>query len=283
MGKKKPDPLLEAYRHGAVAVCRVKDGRPTIVGMGILLAPQVVVTCAHVVNAALPSRTRYAEDPPSGKVRLVNPFWDGEEAPTKTGGNGRTPPRHYGTVIPELWCPPSSLDAHVSPFVDLAVLALDDSVTGVTPARLLDTDFNGERPMKARAFGYPSTKKPDGTFVLSQNGRTAFMRTGSRVGRNRVEVMRVDQELFICPGFSGAHAFWSEEKQRRSYGVLGMCESIDAFDNNAGFLVPTSVIAILCRELLNEQIRTISQESSSLLNRFKRFVDRSIEKLLGES
>ncbi|MFE7132827.1 trypsin-like peptidase domain-containing protein [Streptomyces sp. NPDC057638] len=107
-----------------------------LVGTGVLFAPGLVLTCAHVVNSAL-GRERFEHGAPSPRreVRLRFPRLDADRV-------------SVGRVVPAYWRPPRRYadPAVAAPPVpgrlpyhgDLAVLALDgDSPPGALPAGFL--------------------------------------------------------------------------------------------------------------------------------------------------
>ncbi|MFF4748082.1 serine protease [Streptomyces sp. NPDC001268] len=111
-------------------------GRPGPVGAAVLIAPRLVLTCAHVVNSAL-RRDRFDTALPSRAeaVALRLPHVDRERA-------------LVGRVVPELWRPPRSRPepGHPLPpapgslpyYGDLAVLELDsEAPPGAEPAPFL--------------------------------------------------------------------------------------------------------------------------------------------------
>src|SRR2546423_1665856 len=63
--------------------------RPTVYGMGIVIAPRIVVTCAHVVETALGPHWLADESPPM--IRVSFPFAKGAVL--------------EGTVSRDLWFP----------------------------------------------------------------------------------------------------------------------------------------------------------------------------------
>lgn len=111
-------------------------GRAAPVGAGVLIAPRLVLTCAHVVNSAL-GRGRFDSAPPSrGQVVPVRlPHIDRER-------------QLAGRVVTEMWRPPRSRPDPGNPappaagtlpyYGDLAVLELDtEAPPGAEPAPFL--------------------------------------------------------------------------------------------------------------------------------------------------
>ncbi|EFG04141.1 trypsin-like peptidase domain-containing protein [Streptomyces clavuligerus] len=127
------DALADVPLHRAFVTVLGRD-RP--VGAAVLLAPRLVLTCAHVVNSAL-GRDRFGTAPPhrGDRVELRMPHID-RERPL------------VGRVVPESWRPPRSRSEAGRPappatgslpyYGDLAVLELDtDAPPGAEPAPFL--------------------------------------------------------------------------------------------------------------------------------------------------
>ena len=151
------------------------DGRP--VGIGVLVAERHVVTCAHVVNAALGLAARQ-QGQPAGPVTLDFPLVG--------------PPTLTATV--ERWLPPPREGATGDDIAGL-LLAGERAPEGTAAARLtVDTP----RPGRAvRVFGYPAGR-PDGGWVEAAiRGPVG----GGRLQLDSGSALRVQQ------GFSGSPVF----------------------------------------------------------------------------
>ena len=155
------------------------DGRA--VGLGALVGERQIVTCAHVVNAALGLDPR-SQGRPAGEVAVDFPL-----AEHSDDGVGR--------AVVVVWLPPPREGAAGD---DIAGLELVSSRTpaGVAAA-LLAVDM--PRPGRAvRVFGYPGTPpRPDGGWVA--------MTVRGSVGGGRLQLdSGPDSALRVQPGFSGS-------------------------------------------------------------------------------
>ena len=157
-------------------------GQPA--GMGMLAGPAQIVTCAHVVNAAL-GRDARSQPQPDPLVVIEFPFL--------TGTTDRVVAHCRARV--RLWLPPAREGAAGD---DLAGLEVVEGRVpdGARPARLA---FSPPRPGRTvRVFGYPGDPpRAAGAWVATQ--------VQGRVGGGRLQLdSGVDPALRVQPGFSGA-------------------------------------------------------------------------------
>ena len=205
--------MAEPYQ---IPVARLWGHDGSVVGAGFLAPRGVVVTCAHVVNAALGhEQLRTAE--PRGVIRLDLPW-----------AAGKTEFR--GSIV--AWRPPVQPDMHRSdPCVDIAVLQLmgDDLPTEAA----LQPQSPAAVPEDAgfRVMGFP---------LGSDSGAAArgTVRTTDADGWHLVEADR-SYGRTMGPGFSGAPAI-ADDRHRR---LLGMIDITNA-DERRGVLIP--VEALMC-------------------------------------
>ncbi|MDQ3886332.1 MAG: trypsin-like peptidase domain-containing protein, partial [Actinomycetota bacterium] len=171
-------------------VVRVLDPSGRTVGVGVLVGPREVVTCAHVVNAAL-GRDHGAQDQPVAEVTVAFAAGDGPRLPAGV----------------RRWLPPPRTGAVGD---DIAGLVLADLPTGATPARLATN-----LPARGRVvdvFGFPgSPPRPHGAWV------EAAVR--GRIGGAHLQLdSTTDTALRIQPGFSGSPVF--DRSTGRVVGLL---------------------------------------------------------------
>ncbi len=172
-------------------------------GTGFHCEGGLIVTCAHVVNAALGSDPYCAEAP--------------ERVPVDGGDDAEViawfPPRR-----------PTAIRAK-DELVDIAVLRAPDGPQASTPARLvsLDEGQGGE----VETFGYP-VEQPMG---LEARGRLAGLDAG---GWHIVE--RVEGRPFIEGGFSGAPLISAADG-----GVIGMVVQEDR-ERDFAHMIPTLML-----------------------------------------
>ncbi len=153
------------------------------VGCGVLLGPRQIVTCAHVVNAAL-GRPANAQDRPEGPITVEFPLL----RPT-----GRQAVRHFEAVL-DVWHPPAERGTDGEDLAGL-ILQEDPAAVGALPGRLAAAHpAPGDQ---VRLFGYPGVPpRPDGGWV------TTTVR--GLVGGQRIQLdSPLDSALRVQPGYSG--------------------------------------------------------------------------------
>lgn len=188
-----PEPDKDVDATAARFVVRVLTPDGWTAGVGVLVGPQHVLTCAHVVNVALGRTDLRDQNPPteSDVVRLdfplLTPFSD------RPGGPGQN--RSPLTARVACWVPPPKLTA---PGDDVAGLVLDPGPPpeGAQPAKLARTPWRAGRPI--RVFGYPGTPpRPDGAWAQAQ--------VQGQVGGGLLQVdVAAGAAVVIQPGFSGS-------------------------------------------------------------------------------
>lgn len=169
-----------------------EDGK--IGGLGVLVGPRNVVTCAHVVNVVL-GRDRRAQSHPGRDVTVLLdfPLLDDDQ-------------RLLSKVV--VWMPPSDLRGMGD---DVAGLVIDGSPpTAAVPARLaVEPARAGHRVL---LFGYPGVPaRPDGGWV------SATVRGAMGNGRMQVDSSQ-DSALRVQQGFSGTALY--DDSSGRVVGLL---------------------------------------------------------------
>ena len=162
------------------------DARP--VGVGVLVGERQIVTCAHVVNAALGLDPRVQAQPAD---TLTVDF------PLAHHPHSRSdPPRNKALVV--RWLPPPREGVAGDDFAGLVLLA-ERAPDGTAPAQLAVNSPPIGRTV--HVFGYPGTPpRPDGVWVATT--------VRGRVGGGRLQLdSGLDSALRIQPGFSGSPVF----------------------------------------------------------------------------
>ena len=153
--------------------------RGTPVGVGFLVGPREVVTCAHVVNAALGLDPR-AQARPEGTVTVRFPLLEASDVEFTAGLRA--------------WAPPP-LEGATGDDIAGLLLSADPAPIGAAPATLAaGLPALGTR---VRVFGYAGTPpRPDGAWVATT--------VQGRVERGRLQIESgVDAALRVQPGYSG--------------------------------------------------------------------------------
>ena len=200
--------MAEVVEAGISFTVRISGPDGTAGGLGVLVDATHVITCAHVVNAAL-GLDEFAQPQPKGQPLLVwFPLLDRAEA---------------GPVAAEVvkWLPPPKPGVAGD---DIAGLELIGQLpAGAGPARLaVDPPRIGHQ---AYVFGYPAAPvRPDGARV------EATVR--GQVGNGRLQLDSTpDSAHRIQPGFSGSPVI--DAATGRVIGVLAEAARQEARDSRA--------------------------------------------------
>ncbi|CAL9553257.1 trypsin-like peptidase domain-containing protein [Streptomyces sp. Tu 3180] len=189
----------------AAATVQVADADGHIGGLGVLIAPTLVLTCAHVVLGASRLPLGRAE-PPGAPVRVRLVLAAGEE--TEAVVRDWVPVREDGSG-------------------DVAVLSLARPLTGARPVPMVAPATVWNHP--AMVFGLPD----DGT---GGGWHTAVLR--ARTGTGRLQMSPSDAHADpVQPGFSGS-AVWDLELG----AVVGIVASISSPRRGQSFCVPTGTV-----------------------------------------
>lgn len=200
--------MAEPYQ---LPVARLWSDDGSVAGAGFLAPRGVVVTCAHVVNAAL-GHQQLRRDEPRGEIRIDLPWGAGKK-------------EFRGSIV--AWRPPVAPDMRrPDPCVDIAVLRLDHEPPAVAtlqpqaPARVQeDTRFS--------VMGFPAGRDAGA-------GARGTVRATDADGWHLVEADRGYGQT-IEPGFSGAPAIADDRR------LLGMIDLTNA-DERRGVLIPVEAL-----------------------------------------
>ena len=223
----------------AVARILSSDGQP--VGAGALIAPNRILTCAHVVANALRLND---EAEPNASVQLDFPLV-------------RNHPRHEGRVI--IWHPAENHD--------LAVLQLhEDLPQEVRRLRLIVDDGENLWGHSFRTYGFPRG---------SELGVWSAGKILGPTGTNDWRQIEAGQEVGyrIMAGFSGSPV-WDESLG----GVIGVIAATDV-QSRAAFVITTAAIAAVVPGISFEKPDVPRRKTSRRLKVF--LCHASDDKLLG--
>ena len=189
-------------------------GRPTA-GLGLLVGPREVVTCAHVANTALGRGQR--EQAPPGESDLVQ-----VEFPLLP----ETPVRLARVVA---WVPPPGQVGGG----DVAGLVLSE----VAPAEAVPARFAAAAPRPGtglRVFGYP------GNPLTRENGMWVDVELKGEVGGQLLQVeSRSRQTVKAQPGYSGSPVW--DDGTDAAVGLLQSTPAADEPERDAYLLPPREV------------------------------------------
>jgi WD40 repeat protein len=211
-----------------LAIVRIyHKGQVIVSGAGFLVSEKHVLTCAHVVNAAL-NQPMTASEQPAGTVSLDFPqVAPGEKLTARVVG----------------WIP-ASLPNAAAPAdggTDIAVLELESPLpASASPVRLVTgASLQGHQ---FRVLGFPEGQ-PAGVWT------DGIIQGEQANGRVQIEVVR-QTTYKIEPGFSGSPV-WDAQLD----GVVGMTVAIDSMtvasgtnpakrpEVRAAFIIPTGLLA----------------------------------------
>ncbi len=194
------------------AIARIIQANRRIVGAGFLVSDKHILTCAHVVNAALGKQLN-APEKPNQEVCLDFPL-------VALGKILR------GRVVRWILVQPGT-SILPETGADIALLELESTPPEETqPVRLVKAENLWKHPF--RVFGFPEGQAvgvwTDGIISNPQAN-----------GRVQIEVVRATAYR-IEPGFSGSPV-WDEQLD----GVAGMTVTIDSLrpEVRAAFIIPT--------------------------------------------
>ena len=209
--------IVGNYRQAfKAAIARIYHSNGAIVGAGFLVSDRHLLTCAHVVSAALgiapetvemPTTTLELDFPliaPGQKVKAKVAFWQPVN-PTQVGE-------------------------------DIAGLELEEALTEGQPVRLLTVEELWNHPFQI--FGFPS-KRDEGIWA------SGVIRDRLANGWVQIEDIKAQGQA-VQPGFSGS-PIWDEVLQ----GVVGMAVAADKKrdETKTAFMIPTSILTKAWSEL----------------------------------
>jgi len=196
-------------------------------GMGILVGPRLVLTCAHVVNSAL-NLELLSQEQPAETIRLAFPLVEG--------------PERIGASVVK-WAPPQESPAPAS---DVALLLLEHEAPANAGLAVI-ADIPPERfvPNPLSIYGAPAGKSIGSHVDARLNGQASAAWMEFEGDNPNV--------TFIQPGFSGA-GVWDTVNQ----AVIGMV--VSTHPSNAvltAYMIPAADLLRAVPDLAHE-VRDLS-------------------------
>ncbi|MEG4320631.1 MULTISPECIES: trypsin-like peptidase domain-containing protein [unclassified Microcoleus] len=191
------------------AIARIYHANGAVVGAGFLVSDRYLITCAHVVAAAL-SIAQNTQEQPTGTIELDFPL-------IAAGQKVKSKVVFWQPVNP-------SLSGE-----DIAGLELEGSLPNIQPVYLVGAEDYWQHPI--RIFGFPQGHDLGIWATATLRDRTA---------NNWVQIDAVAaQNRPVEQGFSGAPV-WDESLQ----GVVGMAVAAEKrrTDVTAAFMIPTAIL-----------------------------------------
>ncbi|ALO06875.1 WD-40 repeat-containing protein [Streptomyces venezuelae] len=200
-------PSHDEIAEEALAAATVRITGPAgVAGVGVLIAPELVLTCAHVVTDAAGLPRGHAE-PPGGRltVRLLQAHGDAESVTARV--RDWVPERPDGRG-------------------DLAVLRLGGALPGARPVVMADPPSTMAH--RALVLGLPDNVAEGGWHTATLHGRT---------GIGWLQMSPDGASDPIRPGFSGA-GVWDKE----TGAVVGVVTATASRPGGLSFCIPTRTI-----------------------------------------
>jgi TIR domain/Trypsin-like peptidase domain/Effector-associated domain 9 len=209
--------VVSNYRQAfKAAIARIYHSNRAIVGAGFLVSDRYLLTCAHVVTAALGIPTETVEMPTTALELDFPLIASGQKVKAKVVFWQSVNPSQAGE--------------------DIAGLELEEALTAGQPVRLVESEELWNHPFQI--FGFPS-KRDEGIWA------SGVIRDRLANGWVQIEDIKAQGQA-VQPGFSGA-PIWDEELQ----GVVGMAVVADKKrdETKTAFMIPSTVLAAAWSEL----------------------------------
>lgn len=209
-----------------------RQGSLTPAGVGFVVGERHVVTCAHVINAALGRDLRERSMPvPESVVQVSFPMLgDAQGAPVRA-------------CRVEAWDPPAQSGLSGGDVAGLLLLG-EDLPTGAGAARLVAPA--SARHVKVDLFGYP------GDPPRTRTGAWAEHRFRGIVGGGSIQLdVASESALRAQPGYSGSPAVVSEEGEDIVVGMLAVA-SRDGSSRDA-YAIPIQVLVDAWPDVLTDR------------------------------
>jgi tetratricopeptide (TPR) repeat protein len=217
------------------SIARIRCGTDNqVVGVGFLvdLERKILITCAHVVNAAIEKPNNTEE--PSETISLDFPFAAREKI-----------------LAARIIAFKAKTDENEG---DIAILQLlDDLPENVQVARLVAAKSHEGNTFSV--YGFPQSYERDGQYVEGK--------LQERVVNNRIQAIGETRfGYFVEKGFSGSPVF-----DKAHAAVIGMVSQVDTdWEKRVAYLTPIDVIAIVHEELRFEDLRSVSSGEPDVIS-----------------
>ncbi|MFD5539921.1 trypsin-like peptidase domain-containing protein [Streptomyces sp. NPDC127079] len=199
------------------AVAQILGSDEQTAGAGFLVAEDLLVTCAHVVEAAGAG--------PGQQVSLRFPHVDGAR-------------RVEGLVLEGNWRSPGG--------EDVAVIRLSDTPAGVQPLPL--GSAGGGRGHRVRSFGFPAQAPPGGHFGY---GTVGDLLPTTECGKGHLQLTAAND---LTTGFSGGPV--ADEVTGLVVGMLTEITAPDTYERGQGiaYVTPTQTLREICPTLALQDV-----------------------------
>ncbi|GGJ56635.1 hypothetical protein GCM10010121_079150 [Streptomyces brasiliensis] len=226
---------MHARREGfIVAIRSPASGAP--IGLGFVVGDRYIVTCAHVVNAALGREKHHRERPHDG-ARVQVEF-------VLLGDIDGAPLRNCRVAA---WDPPEGSGTSGRDVAGLVVVGGDTLPVGAGAARLVDARIGQAPDAQVSVFGYPST--PD----RRDKGAWATCSIRGSVGGGLIQLdARAEAALRAQPGYSGSPVVATDRWGDAAVGMLAIASRGGVAQD--AYAVPLSEVAAVWPEALGRLV-----------------------------
>ena len=181
----------------------LRTGTSVPAGVGFVVDDRHIITCAHVVNAAL-NRDQRLQDMPGPEVRIQVDFpmlGDAAGAPSRT-------------CAVQAWSPPPRYGIFSGDVAGLVLIG-DSLPTGAGASRM--TDAATLRGAAVNVFGYP------GDPPRQANGAWSELRLRGAVGGDVLQLDAASESAIRAqPGYSGSPVVVGDEAETSVLGMLAV-------------------------------------------------------------
>jgi len=222
---------MHAQREGFIVKIRAQTSDAPV-GVGVVVGDRHIVTCAHVVNAAL-GRDKFHREPPSERARIQVEFvllGDGEGAPLRV------------CRVAAWDAPPGSAGAGRD-VAGLVIVGGDALPRGAGPARLVDARVGVAADAPVSVFGF--ARVPE----RRTNGAWSTCVLRGSVGGGLIQLdTRSEAALRAQPGYSGAPVIATDRWGDVVVGLLAIAGRAD--ETQDAYAVPLPEVAAAWGDVL---------------------------------
>jgi len=213
------------------SVVRIVDTRLERIGMGYLIAPDTVITCAHMVADALDDCDKSQADAPCGIVHLNRPL---------SSLKGDKSVYRQAQVHTDGWYPACAPgDEPENGLADIAILRIIDQPYATPPALAPLAPGPQFDHLTFETYGCPKGHEENGVYTRGL--------TRAPIGNGRIQV-EGESGYAIEPGYSGAPVWCSQV--RAVIGVIVQDEEDPQVP--AGFVIPSTLLLHACPATIRE-------------------------------
>lgn len=226
---------MHVRREGFIVKIRsAASGAP--VGLGFVVGARHIVTCAHVINAAL-GRDKYQTERPLDDVRVQVEF-------ALLGDVDGAPLRACRVAA---WDPPGGRGDSGRDVAGLFIVGGDTLPVGAGPARLLDAHEGTAADADVSVFGFP------GTPNRKEKGAWTSCSIRGTVGGGLIQLdSRAEAALRAQPGYSGSPVVAVDRWGDAAVGMLVIASKGGAAHD--AYALPLSEVAAVWPDVLGRSV-----------------------------